>query len=110
MLGRHRKGANVSTFTIKDHDAVTGITTTVQSVDGRIRIGKAYDAEPFLEHAAAARFATDGEKWGDMRHIGSIPMAEMAKFYRQDGGFDRKRCLEWIRANPAFCTFSKALK
>ena len=100
----------MSTFTIKDHDALTGITTTVNRTENAVQFVKTYDAEPFLEHAAAARAATDGERWGDMRHVGTIPMAELSKFYRQDGGFDHKRCIAWIRSNPAFCTFSKVLK
>ncbi|MDO9313394.1 MAG: hypothetical protein Q7T97_02475 [Burkholderiaceae bacterium] len=87
-----------------------GITTTVERVDGRVRIGKTYDAEPMLIEAAAARAATDGERWGEFRKVGEVPMAELATFYRQDGGLDNKRLLAWVRANPLFCWFNKALK
>jgi hypothetical protein len=45
-----------------------------------------------------------------MRHVGFIPMAELGKMMRQDGGLDHKRLLEFLRNNPAFVTFSKVLK
>lgn len=98
------------TFKITDHDAQLGITTTVHGLEGKTVIEKSYDAEPLLEAAAAMRAATEGERWGEMRHVGFIPMAELAKFFRQDGGFDSARCKAWIRENPRFATFSKVLK
>ena len=100
----------MSTFKLTEYDAQTGITTTVHRTETKVAIGKSYDAEPLVQTAAAIRAATDGDRWGEMRHVGFIPMAELGMFFRQDGGFDRKRCLAWIKANPAMCTFSKALK
>ena len=100
----------MTTFKLSDHDADLGITTTVERVDGRVRIGKTYDAEPFLEAAKQIRADTAGERWGEGRHVGFIPMAELSKFFRQDGGFDRKRCIAWSKQNPAFATFDKVLK
>ena len=111
MSARYEKGDAMSeSFQITDHDAQLGITTRVQQVEGKVRISKTYDAEPFLQAAADERAATEGERWGEWRKVGSIPMAELAKFYRQDGGFDSKRCAAWLRANPAMVTFSKFLK
>lgn len=111
MSARYEKGEHMSeVFTLRDHDAQLGITTTVESIEGKVRIGKTYDAEPFLATAAEMRADTEGERWGELRHVGFIPMAELSKFYRQDGGFDHKRCMAWLKANPALCTFSKALK
>lgn len=111
MAARYEKGEHMSeVFTIKDHDALTGITTTVNRVESAVQIVKSYDAEPFLEGAAAMRAATEGERWGEMRHVGYIPMAELSKFYRQDGQLDKKRCIAWLKANPAMVTFSKVLK
>lgn len=94
----------------KDHDAQTGITTTVHDLDGRTVIQKTYDAKPFLQTAAEMRANTAGEKWGDMRHVGFIPMAELATMMRQDGGIDQKRVIAWLRANPNLATFNRALK
>ena len=95
---------------ITEHDSQTGITTTVHDLDGRTVIQKTYDAKPFIETAAAIRADTDGEKWGEMRHVGFIPMAELGKMMRQDGGFDRDRLVAWLKANPKLATFSKVLK
>lgn len=96
----------------KEHDPQTGITTTVHYVEdaNRVAIQKTYDAEPFVEAAAEMRAQTEGERWGEMRHIGFIPMAELSKMLRQDGTVDKKRCVEFLKQNPALATFSKALK
>lgn len=91
-------------------DPQTGIVTKVHKNDDKWTIQKEYDAEPFLEAAAAARASTDGDRWGEMRHVGFIPPAVLSTFYRQDGGFDRSRCVAWLKANPAMVTFSKVLK
>ena len=69
-----------------------------------------YDAAPMLEAAKAERNATAGERWGEMRKVGSIPMSVVSRFMRQDGGFDTKRCLDWLKQNPAFVTFDRVLK
>lgn len=111
-MGRlHEKGAVMSeVFSLSEHDKQTGITTTVHSVENAVQIVKTYDAEPFLREAAEARRMTEGQRWGEMRHVGYIPNAELAKFYRQDGGFDTSRCVAWLKQNPAFVTFTKVLK
>lgn len=95
---------------ITEHDAQTGITTTVHYLDGKTVIQKEYDAQPLLEAAADMRAATEGQRWGEMRHVGFIPMAELGKMMRQDGGFDRDRLIAWLKANPKLATFSKVLK
>ncbi len=94
----------------KENDAQTGITTKVHDTEGRITIEKQYDSQPFVETAAEARAQTAGERWGEMRHVGFIPMAELATMMRQDGTIDQKRVLAWLKANPAMVTFEKVLK
>ena len=70
-----------------------------------------YDAEPLLESAAEDRAATQGQKWGEMRKIGTIPMAVYCKYLViKDVAERRKLLLDWLRANPAFVTFDKFLK
>ena len=95
---------------ISEHDAQTGITTTVHYLDGKTVIQKEYDAQPLLDTAAEMRAATEGQRWGEMRHVGFIPMAELGKMMRQDGGFDRDRLISYLKANPKLATFSKVLK
>lgn len=98
------------TIVFKDHDPVTGITSRVHELDGKTVIAKEYDAQPFVDAAAEMRAATEGQRWGEMRHVGFIPMAELATMMRQDGTIDRKRCLAFLKKNPALATFSKVLK
>jgi hypothetical protein len=97
-------------WTHREHDSHLGISTSVHSTETGLQIVKTWDAEPFLEAAKDARAMTDGDRWGEMRHVGFIPMAVLGTFMRQDGGFDKSRCIQWLKENPAMCTFSKALK
>lgn len=93
-----------------EQDAQTGITTKVHETEGRVTFEKQYDSQPFLDVAAEMRAQTAGDRWGDMRHVGFIPMAELATMMRQDGTIDKKRCLEWLKKNPALVTFEKVLR
>jgi hypothetical protein len=95
-----------------EHDSKTGISTRVHDIadSGRVVIEKQYDAAPLVQAAAEMRAATEGERWGEMRHVGFIPVAELGKMMRQDGGFDRARVLAYLKANPALATFSKVLR
>ena len=93
-----------------DYDPLTGITSRVHKTETRTTIEKRYDAQPFIEAAKAMRAETDGQKWGEMRHVGFVPMAELGTMLRQDGRIDQKRMVAWIKANPALCTFEKLLK
>jgi hypothetical protein len=95
--------------TFQEFDANLGIKTELHEDGGKVVIAKKWDAEPLLEACAAERAATSGQKWGEMRKVGSIPMAELAKMMRQDGSIDAQRCMAWIKANPAFATFEKVL-
>lgn len=94
----------------KEHDAETGVTTIVHDLGDKVVFQKTYDAEPFKNVAAEMRKATEGEKWGEMRHVGFIPNAELATMLRQDGTVDQKRVMAFLKANPLLCTFSRALK
>ena len=95
---------------ITEHDYQTGITTTVHDLDGKTVFQKTYDAKPFIEAASAVRSATEGQQWGELRHVGFIPMAELGTMLRQDGGIDQKRVIAFLKANPMLATFSKVLK
>lgn len=91
-------------------DKETGIATTVHDLDNKVVIEKSYDAQPLLEEAQTLRTATEGQRWGEWRHVGYIPMAELATMMRQDGTIDMKRAQAWLKKNPALVTFSKFLK
>jgi hypothetical protein len=44
-----------------------------------------------------------------MKKVGTVPMSVVAKFMRQDGGFDSKRCAAWLKENPAFVAYDRFL-
>ena len=93
-----------------EFDPQTQVKTTVHDLGNKVVFEKEYDAQPFLEVAADMRAATEGQRWGEMRHVGFIPNAVLGTFMRQDGGFDRERLIAWLKANPKMATFSKVLK
>ena len=86
-----------------------GIRTQVHDLDNRIVIQKTFDAEPLLEACAAERHAAAGERWGDGRKVGTVPLAVLGQFMREDGGLDVERATAWLRENPAFITFDRFL-
>lgn len=92
-----------------EHDLITGITTTVHETETATTIQKTYNAAPLLDVAAEMRAQTSGERWGELRHVGFIPMAELGKLMRQDGKLDKKRTMEWLKQNPRLATFDKVL-
>lgn len=93
-----------------EFDSQTGVKTTVHDLGNKVVFEKEYDAQPFLEVAAEMRAATEGERWGEMRHVGFIPNAVLGTMLRQDGGIDRDRLIAWLKQNPNLITFSRLRK
>ena len=98
------------TKVFQEYDAEQGITNVVHDVDGRVVIQKSYDASLLKDMCAEKRAATEGQRWGEFRHVGVIPASEYAKMMRQDGSIIPERAMAWLRANPDMATFTKALK
>jgi hypothetical protein len=94
----------------QEYDPQLGIATTVHDLDNRVVIEKKYESDALRDICAAERAATDGQKWGEWRKVGSVPMAELATMLRQDGTLDQERAAAWLKKNPAFVTFNKFLK
>lgn len=71
-----------------------------------------YDAEPLIDQASAMRADTAGQRWGDMRHVGFIPQAELARIYETYKGAEerKKQILLFLKSRPALVTFDKFLK
>lgn len=96
-------------FKLTEFDPYTGIQTTVHRTENKVVIQKTEDVAPLLRLAAEERAHTQGESWGEFRKVGFIPMSVIAKFMRQDGGFDSRRCALWLKENPAFVAFDRFL-
>ena len=71
-----------------------------------------YDAEPMLEHAAALRSMTAGDRWGDGHFVGIVPMAEVTRINQTYAGAEERKLqmLLWLKANPKMVTFDKFLR
>jgi hypothetical protein len=63
-----------------------------------------------LKACAEERAVTAGQRWGELRKVGTIPMSELAKMMRQDGTIDKNRAAAWLKQNPAFVTYDNFLK
>ena len=100
----------VESFEIDEGTDQYGVHTRLIYQGDEVIKHTSQDCAPILEFAKEKRNATAGERWGEMRHVGFIPMAELATMMRQDGRIDKKRCIEFLKKNPALATFSKVLK
>lgn len=88
-----------------------GTHTQVSFEGDRIIKKQTYDASPILEACKAERLATEGQKWGEMRKVATIPMAEYARLLACKDNTERRKLLrQFIQNNPAYCTFDKYLK
>lgn len=86
-----------------------GVHSELKVEDGVLHRKLTYDAQPMLDAAAEKRAVTAGERWGEMRHVGIIPMAEVGKCL-QMGNAERQVYLRnWLKANPLLVTFDKFL-
>jgi hypothetical protein len=90
-------------------DNTLQIKTTVHQLENKTVFQKTYDAEPFLKQAAEERAVTRGERWGEMRKVGTIPMAELATMMRRDGTIRPEAVTAWLKRNPALVSFEKFL-
>lgn len=93
-----------------EYDRETGLKTKVHDVDGKITIQKEWDSELFKREAHARRVESEGKRWGELKHVGFIPNAELSVMLRQDGRIDTKRVRKYLKENPDLVTFSKYLK
>ena len=88
-----------------------GIAREIKVEDNRLIVKETYDAEPLLEACAAERIATAGQRWGEMRKVGTMPMAEYIKLSKiRDNAERQKFIMAWLRENQKFVTFEKFLR
>ena len=70
-----------------------------------------YDAQPMLDQAHAERVQTAGQRWGEMRKVGVIPMAVLNEINsRVEGATERSaEILLWLKRNPRMVSFDRFL-
>ena len=103
--------SSIGSFTVDDGMHAYGIHRQVTFEGDQAVTKLTYDAQPFLEQAHAERAATAGERGGDGRKVGTIPMAVYAEVMKIKSAEERQKyVINWLRANPAFVSFDKFLK
>lgn len=88
-------------------NASTGVDTYYESNGEQDRASITQNVDDILEHAHEMRRETAGEKYGEMRKIGVIPMSVIGQAMREGWLTDEKRIRQWLRENPAFKTFDR---
>lgn len=100
----------MSTLTINEgFNQHTGIQTQTHfDSDEAIVIQKTFDAEPHLEYARMARQATEGQRWGEGKIVGTIPPAFYAEILLIRDPQERKRRVQqFFKENPKFIMFER---
>lgn len=92
---------------ILEQNKTTGKTTTVEFADDKARATVTQDVSDILEYAADMRQATQGDKYGDMKRIGVMPLAVIGQAMREGWMFDEKKIKQWFNDNPHFKTFDR---
>lgn len=101
----------IESFKLNEGTDAYGVNTEFAFEGDRIVKKQSYDASPILEACAAERKATDGQRWGEMRKVGTLPMAVYARFMAITDNQERKKQVRrWLMENPAFITFEKYAK
>lgn len=85
----------------------TGSQTYYESAGETQRATTEQNVDDILEYAADMRMATQGEKYGDMRKMGVMPMSVIGQAMREGWLMDQNKMREWFRLNPKFKTFDK---
>lgn len=81
--------------------------TYYEAEDGQERATTDQNVDSILAYAADMRQATQGEKYGDMRKMGVMPMSVIGQAMREGWINDQNKMREWFRLNPKFKTFDK---
>lgn len=91
-----------------------GVKTILHFEGDQLTVQRQWDATPWLEAAKAERSETEGQRWGDMRKVFTLPPAEYGRYLvetRQMSSSQKKAWLRtWAQQHPALVGFEKYLK
>lgn len=83
-----------------------GVRTQIRFEGEEVIVAKSFDAAPHLAHAAHARQATAGQRWGEGKLIGHIPPVYYAQILTIRDRDERKKAVKrFFVENPAFRMF-----
>ncbi len=101
----------VESFTLDEGTDAYGVNTRLIFQGDEVIKHQSYDMSAHIERATAIRNATEGERWGEMRHVlhlGPLEYAEISAI--KDQSERLKRIRKMAREKPNLVTFSKYLK
>lgn len=88
-----------------------GTRTQIHFEGDSLIIQKSFDGHELAEQCKAINKATEGQRWGEMRHVGTLPMAVYGKALAFKDNRERiKYIKDWLRQNPDFITFGRYMK
>lgn len=98
----------IGSFDVDEGYDAYGTHTKVKFENDQIVKIKSFDAKPLIEQCKAERLATEGEKWGEMRKVGTIPMAIYSQMLTMKDQTERTKFVrQWLKQNTAFITFDR---
>lgn len=96
----------IERFTIDEGVDANGVHKQVTFQDDQYVTKLTFDAEPILKEAEATRQATEGQRWGEGKVVGKLPLAVMNQLMAIQDRTERDvATMNWLRNNPAFITY-----
>lgn len=74
-------------------------------------VQKSFDGKSLADLCTAERNATAGQRWGEMRKVGTLPMVVYAQASAIKDNRERMTFIRnWLKQNPHFITFDRYMK
>jgi hypothetical protein len=90
-----------------NENQTTGKQTWVEFSDDQARSTISQDVTDILDAAAEERAVTRGERYGNIRKVGTMPEAVVGQAMREGWFYDQAAVRKWLQENPAFLTFER---
>lgn len=88
-----------------------GTRTQLHFEGDSLIVQKSFDGKGLADHCKDINNATSGQRWGEMRHVGTLPMVIYAKASAIRDNKERLAFIKgWLRQNPHFITFDRYMK
>lgn len=88
-----------------------GTRTQLHFQGDQLIVQKSFDGHALADQCKAINNATSGERWGEMRHVGTLPMAVYGKALAIKENKARTAFIRgWLQQNPHFITFDRYMK
>lgn len=88
-----------------------GTRTRLHFEGDNLIVQKSFDGQGLADQCKAINNATAGQRWGEMRHVATLPMV----VYAQAAAIKENRARQafirdWLQKNPHFITFDRYMK